>query len=435
MPLYTSTGALNVVSNDTNKGRYTSTGALRINLVSGTSYVGLYAADGALNVVDVSGTSISTYIGLYHPSGAIRGRAAPNTYSGLQAPDGSYYFDGLFSPFNLFLSGEQGVWYDPSDFSTMFQDAAGTTPVTAVEQPVGLILDKSGRGNHASQSTTTARPVLSARVNLLVNTNALSSQSVTTIATNYTLAFSGTGSITLSGTATGTYSAGSNTITCTAGTLTLTVSGSVTNADLRVTNAGVNLPAYQRVTTSTDYDTTGFPLYLRFDGTDDSLATASIDFSVTDKVSVFAGIRKLRDTLTGDVVELTISSTVNNGTFLLAAPGSAAPNFFWRSKGTVNASSSTASSYPSPLTAVLTGVGDIANDIAKLRYNGTVVLDITTDQGTGAFSNAALYIGSRGNNLFFFNGNLYSLIVRGAQSSDEQIASAEAWTNTKTRAY
>ena len=43
----------------------------------------------------------------------------------------------------LFSSGEQGVWYDPSDFSTLFQDSAGTTPVTAVEQPVGLMLDKS----------------------------------------------------------------------------------------------------------------------------------------------------------------------------------------------------------------------------------------------------------------------------------------------------
>lgn len=50
---------------------------------------------------------------------------------------------GVFSPAALFASGSQGFWYDPSDFSTMFQDSAGTTPVTAVEQPVGLILDKS----------------------------------------------------------------------------------------------------------------------------------------------------------------------------------------------------------------------------------------------------------------------------------------------------
>lgn len=53
-----------------------------------------------------------------------------------------------------------GAWYDPSDLSTMFQDAAGTTPVTAAGQPVGLILDKSGNGYHASQATSTARPVL-----------------------------------------------------------------------------------------------------------------------------------------------------------------------------------------------------------------------------------------------------------------------------------
>ena len=51
------------------------------------------------------------------------------------------------------------AWYDPSDLSTMFQDAAGTTPVTEAGQPVGLILDKSGNGHHASQATSTARPL------------------------------------------------------------------------------------------------------------------------------------------------------------------------------------------------------------------------------------------------------------------------------------
>lgn len=43
----------------------------------------------------------------------------------------------------MFTNGEQGAWYDPSDLSTLYQDAAGTIPVTAVEQPVGLMLDKS----------------------------------------------------------------------------------------------------------------------------------------------------------------------------------------------------------------------------------------------------------------------------------------------------
>jgi hypothetical protein len=38
---------------------------------------------------------------------------------------------------SLFASSEQGFVYDPNDLSTMFQDSAGTTPVTAVGQPVG----------------------------------------------------------------------------------------------------------------------------------------------------------------------------------------------------------------------------------------------------------------------------------------------------------
>lgn len=49
---------------------------------------------------------------------------------------------GGFSPLSFFAAGEQGAWYDSSDFSTMFQDRAGTTPVTAVGQPVGMLLDK-----------------------------------------------------------------------------------------------------------------------------------------------------------------------------------------------------------------------------------------------------------------------------------------------------
>jgi len=71
-----------------------------------------------------------------------------------------FFTPGNFSPATLFAASEPGLWLDPSDFSTMFQDSAGTTPVTAVGQSVGRILDKSGRGNHASQATAASRPVL-----------------------------------------------------------------------------------------------------------------------------------------------------------------------------------------------------------------------------------------------------------------------------------
>lgn len=65
---------------------------------------------------------------------------------------------------------DNGAWFDPSDMSTLYQDAAGTVPVTAVGQPVGKILDKSGNGNHATQPITASRPTLSARYNLLTKT-------------------------------------------------------------------------------------------------------------------------------------------------------------------------------------------------------------------------------------------------------------------------
>jgi hypothetical protein len=59
---------------------------------------------------------------------------------------------------HLFTRGEEGAWYDPSDLSTLFQDSAGTTPVTTAGQPVGLMLDKTDNTYNALQATSAARP-------------------------------------------------------------------------------------------------------------------------------------------------------------------------------------------------------------------------------------------------------------------------------------
>lgn len=67
---------------------------------------------------------------------------------------------GGFTPAFIFAPGAQGIWLDPSDLSSMFQDSAGTVPVTAADQVVGRILDKSGRGNHATQATQASKPIL-----------------------------------------------------------------------------------------------------------------------------------------------------------------------------------------------------------------------------------------------------------------------------------
>ena len=79
------------------------------------------------------------------------------------------------------------------------------------------------------------------RTNLLLNSGTLSTQNVTVTADPYTLHFTGTGTITLSGASTdgplvGTGTGENNrvnlTFTPSAGTLTLTVTGTVTNAQL-----------------------------------------------------------------------------------------------------------------------------------------------------------------------------------------------------------
>lgn len=58
----------------------------------------------------------------------------------------------------LFMGGESGVWYRPSIMSTLFQSSSGATPVVSIGDPVGLMLDKSGNDNHATQSASSFRP-------------------------------------------------------------------------------------------------------------------------------------------------------------------------------------------------------------------------------------------------------------------------------------
>lgn len=61
---------------------------------------------------------------------------------------------GAFNPLSLSPS----LWIDASDTSTLFQDSAGTVPVTAAADPIGKVNDKSTLGKHFTQATAAARP-------------------------------------------------------------------------------------------------------------------------------------------------------------------------------------------------------------------------------------------------------------------------------------
>lgn len=64
---------------------------------------------------------------------------------------------GGWTPAQLYLASEQGAWYGLRDMSTLFTDAARTTPAAAGGQ-IGGITDKSGNGAHAEQATASFRP-------------------------------------------------------------------------------------------------------------------------------------------------------------------------------------------------------------------------------------------------------------------------------------
>jgi hypothetical protein len=164
------------------------------------------------------------------------------------------------------------------------------------------------------------------------------------------------------------------------------------------------------------------------------MVTSSIDFSSTDEMSVFAGVRKLSDAAIGYIVDHN-SPQANTNAFAMTAPQTlATSDVSFRSLGSGANALASYSSLAAPVSSVLTGIADISADEAILRSNGVQVASSSTDQGVGDYVNAVLSIGKRpsGN---FFNGQIYSLIVRGASSTSDEIDEAEAWVNGKTEAY
>ena len=212
----------------------------------------------------------------------------------------------------------------------------------------------------------------------------------------------------------------------------------VWGAQLEVGSAAT---AYQKVVTQYEITEAGVPSvhYIGFDGVDDGMVTSAINFSATNKVTLFAGIRKLSDTSVGIVAELGPATFSTDGSFALAAPNSG-PNYSFLTRGTVASVAASPITYTSPITNVLScsfdnsGSGSAELAQIKPRING---VGITGVSGTtaGNYANAALNIGRRSGPVFPFNGNLYSLIVRGAQSTDSQITNTETWVNQKTGAY
>ena len=169
--------------------------------------------------------------------------------------------------------------------------------------------------------------------------------------------------------------------------------------------------------------------YLEFDGVDDGLRSADVDFTGTNTMSVFSGARKEADEV-AVVAELSNTFGSNDGTFRLASIG----GNVWRysSKGSTGVNAN-ATGYTPPVTSVLTGLSDITNDVTTIRVDGVEKASPTADQGDGPFGTYPLNLGARNNgSLLQLDGRVYGLIVRGALSDASEIASAEKYIANKT---
>lgn len=351
-----------------------------------------------------------------------------------------------FSPASLFAASEPGVWYDPSDLTTMFQDTAGTTPVTTPGQTVARINDKSGRGNNATQATTASRPTygivpLGGRRNLLLATDTMVTQSLTVAAVAHTLAFTGTGTVTLTGASiagplvgTGASNRVSLSFTPTAASLTLTVVGSVTLAQLEL---GSTATAYQRVGTAFDVTEAGVQSlsYLSFDGVDDTLNT-TVDVNTLLGVSgtdpgymVVGGVRF--NTASGAVSPFVRSAFCGDtagyfGMWAHTISGGEAGLYHWDTTAKTSERPYTVGS-----TAVITGRRDPA-----VGASGTIYGSVNAVSATGtsvAALNAAASLFTIGRQFgSYMNGQLYSLIVRGLVTDAGTITSTETFVAGKT---
>jgi hypothetical protein len=289
----------------------------------------------------------------------------------------------------------------------LLASTTGNLTVAADASFAGTIDNISVRelpGHHQQQPTAAARGEFSRRYNQLLDTATLATQSITAIATNYRLYFTDAGTVTLSGAATGDYSAGSHTITCTAGSLTLTVAGSVLTADLRLeVDATIGLPVYQRVTTASDYDETNFPTYWR--AVTDDWAKSRMNPAGATKAYVFWAGQKMSDAAVGIIFEHGPTSAVA-GTTYLAAPQSVAANYGIGTGGSTRVAS-TNSGHTAPHKAATVSECDIANDVARLTVNGATTTN-SSDQGTGTYLEYDVFFGAREGTSLFANIREYA---------------------------
>lgn len=155
------------------------------------------------------------------------------------------FFNGFESAGSPFSGGPTVV---PDNTGELVTSPAGVLPITGgrltdgVWYPTDLPGDpihtstplRTRKGTVSKYAETYKGPLIEpARTNLFLNSTVPVTQNITTAAQQYTITVKGTGSVTVSGTATGTATEGNPlTVTATAGTMTCTVTGTLSRVNV-----------------------------------------------------------------------------------------------------------------------------------------------------------------------------------------------------------
>lgn len=344
-----------------------------------------------------------------------------------------------FSPDDLFAAGEQGAWYDPSDLSTLFQDSAGMAPVTADGQPVGLMLDKSqglvlgpelvvsGGFDSATGWTLGAGFTISGSA---LNINASSGN-----AQNSFLGMAGIGYeltvdiASISGGSISVNIANSGHQISTPGVKTFKCVGPANNFLFILVSTGSPIAVVNSVSVKEIagnhasqanaaacplYKTSGGLHWLQFDGVDDFLRTAIFPI----------------DGLSGDTFVGMLTPANNIAVWLTDQPGSG----FWAVMQSGDTQSPTGVVCGTPGYRV-DGVDLVAPTRTSLFAAATGGKSVVTTKGLVFGLETPTGLSISGYTGFLFSGNIYSIIVRGAIGTPQEITDTEMWINSKTGAY
>ena len=332
----------------------------------------------------------------------------------------------------LFSDDEPGFFYDFDDWSTLFQNTAGTIPVTTPNQGVALALDKSGNDNHAAQATTAARPLTAVHPdggvrNEIDGSDTLATQTVTVTAQERTLSFRGTGTVTLSGASTAGPLVGTGaddivslTFTPTAGSLTLTVSGAVNDAMLELGAVRTN---YQRRVNHLDVTEAGKRSIRRlyFNGTSHFMECPA-QMGVENELSTFIGYRSDVPANSNGYLFSSAggqSQLSNHGASFLSLSG--------------NAESYTVGGEANDLPRIV-GAGRVFSSSGS-KTTGDLTFGFEGNQQAGSAGSVSTAdttrIGARAGGVFFL-GFLDQFIMRGALTDTATIEKTEKYVSTKS---